>query len=137
LRLAASFTLLLTISPFAPARAEDRWREFRPDDGGFTVMMPQGEPEVIDRPVKDETRTTRRHYHLRAAGTSYFVTIIQFKEGSLESIGASFLLNAENRTDSKSGDKDRKLKLGGHSAGGDRDGQRQGSCRDAQGLYRR
>ena len=75
-----AFALALLALQFAPAAAQDQWREFRADADGFTVSLPQ-EPTVTSRRIKD-TKATQSMFLIEKGDQVYLVSVVHMEKGT-------------------------------------------------------
>jgi hypothetical protein len=75
-----AFACLLLALQFAPASAQDQWREFRADADGFVISLPQ-EPTVTSRRIKD-TKATQSMFLIEKGELAYLVSVIHMEKGT-------------------------------------------------------
>src|SRR5882672_1593450 len=77
-RLAFAFTLFAL--QFAPAAAQDQWRDFRANADGFVVSLPQ-DPTVTSRRIKD-TKATQSMFLIEKGEVAYLVSVVHMEKGT-------------------------------------------------------
>lgn len=75
-----AFAVALLAFQFAPAAAQDQWREFRADADGFTVSLPS-EPTVTSRRIKD-TKATQSMFLIEKGEQVYLVSVVHMEKGT-------------------------------------------------------
>lgn len=70
---------LMLALQFAPAAAQNQWREFRSDADGFTVQLPQT-PDITSRRI-GTTSATQTTFLIEAGAITYLVSVIQLEKG--------------------------------------------------------
>jgi len=75
-----AFAVVALALQFAPASAQDSWREFRADADGFVVSLPQ-EPTVTSRRIKD-TKATQSMFLIEKGDLAYLVSVVHMEKGT-------------------------------------------------------
>ena len=75
-----AFAVVALALQFAPASAQDQWREFRADADGFVVSLPQ-EPTVTSRRIKD-TKATQSMFLIEKGDLAYLVSVVHMEKGT-------------------------------------------------------
>jgi len=75
-----AFALVAFALQFAPAAAQDSWREFRAQADGFTVSLPQ-EPTVTSRRI-GESKATQSMFLIEKPGYTYLVSVVHMEKGT-------------------------------------------------------
>src|SRR3954467_2593917 len=70
---------LLLAFQFAPAAAQDQWREFRSATDGFSVMLPQS-PTITSQRI-GKTNATQTNFLIEKGPLTYLVSLIQLEKG--------------------------------------------------------
>src|SRR5437773_12566296 len=75
-----AFAFLLLALQFAPAAAQDQWREFRADADGFVVSFLQ-DPTVTSRRIKD-SKATQSSFLVEKGALTYLVSVVHMEKGT-------------------------------------------------------
>ena len=75
-----AFAVVAFALQFAPAAAQDPWREFRAEADGFTVSLPQ-EPTVTSRRI-GESKATQSMFLIEKPGYTYLVSVVHMEKGT-------------------------------------------------------
>jgi len=75
-----AFAFLLLALQFAPAAAQDQWREFRADADGFVVSFPQ-DPTVTSQRIKD-SKATQSMFLIEKGELVYLVSVVHLEKGT-------------------------------------------------------
>jgi hypothetical protein len=74
-----AFALALFLFQFAPAAAQDQWREVRGDVFGFVVSMPQ-DPTYTSR-IIGTSKATQTNFLIESGPITYLISVIQLEKG--------------------------------------------------------
>jgi hypothetical protein len=75
-----AFAVVALALQFAPASAQDPWREFRSEADGFSVSLPQ-EPTVTSRRIKD-TKATQSMFLIEKGDYAYLISVVHMEKGT-------------------------------------------------------